>query len=73
MTKSQSDFSRGVGWGMTGWRQDVRSERVLGASHVRPWGPGQSLDFFWSCCVASRILFPQPGTEPSPGSESIEF
>ena len=41
MTKSQSDFNRGVGWGAVGWRQDVRSGRVPDASHVRPWVPGQ--------------------------------
>ena len=41
MTKSQSDFNRGVGWGAVEWRQDVRSGRVPDASHVRLWVPGQ--------------------------------
>ena len=51
---------------MTGWRQDVRSERVLGASHVRPWGPGQSLDFFSHAVWLPGSYFLNQGLNPVP-------
>ena len=51
---------------MTGWRQDVRSERVMGASHVRPWGPWQSLVFFGHAMCLAGSYFLNQGLNPVP-------